>query len=60
MADVPRVMFLSGGIDSSALAAMMSGIVVSPLDLSVAFEYRESNELEYARFEARQFKTDHH
>jgi asparagine synthase (glutamine-hydrolysing) len=61
MADVPLGMFLSGGIDSSAIAAMMSGMVDEPIKtFSVAFEDREANELEYARLIARQFKTDHH
>ncbi len=61
MADVPLGMFLSGGIDSSAIAAMMSGMVAEPIKtFSVAFEDREANELEYARLIARQFKTDHH
>jgi asparagine synthase (glutamine-hydrolysing) len=61
MADVPLGMFLSGGIDSSAIAAMMSGMVSEPIKtFSVAFIEREANELEYARMVARAFKTDHH
>ena len=61
MADVPLGMFLSGGIDSSAIAAMMSGMVDEPIKtFSVAFDNREANELEYARLVANQFKTDHH
>lgn len=61
MADVPLGMFLSGGIDSSAIAAMMSQMVTEPIKtFSVAFAEREANELEYARMIARQFKTDHH
>ncbi|MEA2176416.1 MAG: hypothetical protein QOD00_4008 [Blastocatellia bacterium] len=61
MADVPLGMFLSGGIDSSAIAAMMSGMVSDPIKtFSVAFKEREANELEYARLVANQFKTDHH
>ena len=61
MADVPLGMFLSGGIDSSAIAAVMSGIVDEPIKtFSVAFAEREANELEYARLVARAFKTDHH
>ncbi|MCA1615398.1 MAG: asparagine synthase (glutamine-hydrolyzing) [Acidobacteria bacterium] len=61
MADVPLGMFLSGGIDSSAIAAVMSGMVDSPVKtFSVAFAEREANELEYARVVARAFKTDHH
>ncbi|HEX8163308.1 MAG TPA: asparagine synthase (glutamine-hydrolyzing) [Pyrinomonadaceae bacterium] len=61
MADVPLGMFLSGGIDSSAIAALMSGMVDEPIKtFSVAFAEREANELEYARIVARRFKTDHH
>jgi len=61
MADVPLGMFLSGGIDSSAIAAMMSEMVREPIKtFSVAFAEREANELEYARLVARKFKTDHH
>jgi asparagine synthase (glutamine-hydrolysing) len=61
MADVPLGMFLSGGIDSSAIAGVMSGMVDEPIKtFSVAFAEREANELEYARLVARKFKTDHH
>jgi asparagine synthase (glutamine-hydrolysing) len=61
MADVPLGMFLSGGIDSSAIAAVMSGMVNEPIKtFSVAFAEREANELEYARLVAGKFKTDHH
>lgn len=61
MADVPLGMFLSGGIDSSAIAAIMSRLVKDPIKtFSVAFAERDSNELEYARLVANAFKTDHH
>ena len=61
MADVPLGMFLSGGIDSSAIAAVMSGMVDEPIKtFSVAFVEREANELAYARIVAEAFKTNHH
>jgi asparagine synthase (glutamine-hydrolysing) len=61
MADVPLGMFLSGGIDSSAIAAVMSGMVSEPIKtFSVAFAEREANELEYARLIADAYKTNHH
>lgn len=61
MADVPLGMFLSGGIDSSAIAAVMSRLVSDPIKtFSVAFNVPEANELDYARLVARAFHTDHH
>ncbi len=50
MADVPLGMFLSGGIDSSAICAMMAEMVSEPIKtFSVGFKEREANEFEYAR-----------
>ena len=50
MSDVPLGMFLSGGIDSSAIAALMAREVDRPVDtFSVAFADRRFSELEYAR-----------
>ena len=61
MADVPLGMFLSGGIDSSAICAMMAEMVDAPVKtFSVGFKEREANEFEYARIVSRRFKTDHH
>jgi asparagine synthase (glutamine-hydrolysing) len=61
MADVPLGVFLSGGIDSAAIAATMSDLVDEPIrTFSVAFAEREANELAYARLVAQQFRTDHH
>ncbi len=58
MADVPLGMFLSGGIDSSAICAMMSEMVNEPVKtFSVGFAEREANEFEYARIVARSYKT---
>jgi asparagine synthase (glutamine-hydrolysing) len=61
MADVPLGMFLSGGIDSAAITAMMSTLVTDPIrTFSVAFAEREANELAYARLVANRYRTDHH
>ncbi|HZF41394.1 MAG TPA: asparagine synthase (glutamine-hydrolyzing) [Blastocatellia bacterium] len=61
MSDAPLGMFLSGGIDSSAIVAVMSRFAREPIKtFSVAFAERDANELEYARAVARAFKTDHH
>jgi asparagine synthase (glutamine-hydrolysing) len=61
MADVPLGMFLSGGLDSSAIAALMSKMVDRPLQtFSVAFKERAFSELDYARQVARAIKADAH
>src|SRR5206468_4615909 len=61
MSDVPLGVFLSGGIDSAAITAVMSGLVSDPIQtFSVAFAEREANELAYARLVAQRYRTDHH
>ena len=61
MSDVPLGMFLSGGIDSSAIAAIMARMIDRPLQtFSVAFKNRAFNELEYAREVARVIHADSH
>lgn len=61
MSDVPLGMFLSGGIDSAAITAMMSQLVDGPIKtFSVAFAEREANELSFARLVASRYRTDHH
>lgn len=61
MSDVPLGMFLSGGIDSSAICAVMSEMVEEPIKtFSVGFKEREANEFEYARLVSDAYGTDHH
>jgi len=61
MSDVPLGMFLSGGIDSSAVAAIMARMIDRPLQtFSVAFKNRAFNELEYAREIARAINAESH
>ena len=61
MSDVPVGLFLSGGIDSTALAALMASMVKEPIKtFSVGFPEREGNELNYARLAARSVNSEHH
>jgi asparagine synthase (glutamine-hydrolysing) len=61
MADVPLGMFLSGGIDSSAIGALMARMVDRPIKtFSVGFEDRAFNELGYARDVATAIGADPH
>lgn len=58
--DVPLGVFLSGGIDSSALVALMSTIGADrPKSFSVVFAEREFSESSYSRLVAKKFNTEH-
>jgi asparagine synthase (glutamine-hydrolysing) len=60
MSDVPLGVFLSGGIDSTALAAIASKLMPGRLKtFSVGFAEREANELAYARQAADSIGTEH-
>ncbi len=61
VADVPVGVFLSGGIDSSLLAALAAPQVSGSLQtFSVGFEERSFDELDRARLVAQRYGTNHH
>ncbi|HKG17620.1 MAG TPA: asparagine synthase (glutamine-hydrolyzing), partial [Solirubrobacteraceae bacterium] len=61
VSDVPVGVLLSGGIDSSLLAALAAQESGEPLrTFSIGFEERSFNELQRARQVARRYGTDHH
>ena len=61
MSDVPLGMFLSGGLDSSAIAALMARMIDRPLQtFSVAFKERAFSELTWSREVAQAVGADTH
>jgi asparagine synthase (glutamine-hydrolysing) len=61
MSDVPLGVFLSGGVDSSAVAALMTKIRQAPVEtFSVGYSEDAYSELPYARIVAKHLNSVHH
>lgn len=61
VAEVPLGAFLSGGVDSSAVVALMSGLQSEPVNTcSIGFDSKAFNETEFAQQVADRYKTNHH
>jgi asparagine synthase (glutamine-hydrolysing) len=60
ISDVPLGVFLSGGLDSSTLVALMRRLGVNPLrTFSIGYPDPSFSELPYAELVAKAFETDH-
>lgn len=60
VADVPLGSFLSGGVDSSAVVAMMSQLQSDPVNTcAIGFDVKAFNETEYAQTVADRYQTNH-
>jgi asparagine synthase (glutamine-hydrolysing) len=60
VADVPVGVFLSGGVDSSAIAAAIAHQGIRPRTFSIGFEHAELDESRYARETAAHVGSEHH
>src|SRR5206468_12533634 len=60
MSDVPIGLFLSGGIDSTSLAALMASMAREPVrTFAVSFAEPGADELAWARLAARAVRSEH-
>lgn len=61
VADVPLGAFLSGGVDSSSVVAMMAGLSPDPVNTcSIGFRQADFDESRYAAQVAKIYRTQHH
>jgi len=61
ISDVPLGVFLSGGLDSSTIVAMMRRHISGPLrTFTIGYEDKTFSELDYAKIVAERFETEHH
>lgn len=60
ISDVPLGAFLSGGVDSSILVALMRDQVEQLKTFSIRFDYSDFNESHWARLVSDRFGTEHH
>ncbi len=60
ISDVPLGVFLSGGVDSSAILSLLNEVTEKPIrSYSLGFQESEFNEANIARSVAQQFRTEH-
>jgi asparagine synthase (glutamine-hydrolysing) len=61
ISDVPLGAFLSGGVDSSGIVALMADASESPVKTcTIGFENKDFNESDFAREISEKYETEHH
>ena len=61
VSDVPLGAFLSGGVDSSSVTALLARALGKPIQTySIGFDDEKFNELPFARLVAQRYGTEHH